>query len=87
MEVEIPFVRTILINAIVEQVHTFDSGASHLRILQETGQMDAWSWLPSMGQDTERVLKAEVCAMPASPARPPEMTAAMTTVLKMLMPA
>lgn len=64
MEVEIPYVRTILINAIVEQVHTYDSGASYLRILQETGQMDAWSWLPSMGQDTERVLKAEVCAMP-----------------------
>ena len=64
MEVEIPFVRTILINAIVEQVRTYDSGASHLRILQETGQMDAWSWLPLMAQKNEHVLKAEVCAMP-----------------------
>ena len=64
METALPTVHTILVNAVVEHAGTFETGVHHLRLLHEHDQIDAWSWLPPTPVDADRVLKAEVCAMP-----------------------
>lgn len=64
METALPTVQTILVNAVVEHVTSFESGPNHLRLLHEHDQIDAWSWLPLRSVDADSVLKAEVCAMP-----------------------
>ena len=64
METALPTVRTILINAVVEHITSFESGPNHLCLLHEDAQIHAWSWLPPEPVDADRVLKAEVCAMP-----------------------
>ena len=64
METALPTVHTILVNAVVEHVTSLESGPNHLRLLHEHDQIDAWSWLPPESVDADRVLKAEVCAMP-----------------------
>lgn len=64
METALPTVHTFLVNAVVEHVRSCDTGLHHLRLLHEHDPIDAWSWLPTEPVDANRVLKAEVCAMP-----------------------
>lgn len=64
METDIPTVHTILVNAVIEYVTSFESGPNHLRVLNEHDQIEAWSWLPLRSVDAGSVLKAEVRAMP-----------------------
>ena len=58
METALPTVQTILVNAVVEHVTSFESGPNHLRLLHEHDQIDAWSWLPLRSVDADSVLKA-----------------------------
>ncbi|MBX3691737.1 TraI domain-containing protein [Dokdonella sp.] len=64
METSIPDIHTILIRAVVTHVATFETGVHHVRLLHEYEQIDAVSWLPPLPAHPDRVLKAEVRALP-----------------------
>lgn len=82
MDTVLPAVHTVHFNAVVEHVSSFESGLTHLRLLHEHEQIDAWSWLPMTAKDANSVLKAEVYAMPLD--TPEGATHVVTRIVPML---